>query len=793
MTALNNLLFRVSLLDGMSGPARTMMNNMDRVTSRIQGGFNKIAYGAGGLAGAAYSLDGILQPAKDMNKALGEISSMSVAQDVLDNLNKTALKFSVQFGESAAEFVSSAYDIQGAISGLVGNELPAFTYASDVLAKGTKADMATITNYVGTMYGIFHDKADAMGKANWINMMASQTAVAVNIFKSTGQGMSDAFENLGARAATANIAMEEQMAILGSLQATMKGAEAGTGYRSFLDKVVKSQKDLNLSFLDSHNHMLPMVDILTKIKGKYGDLSDQKQMAIVSKAFGESPEAMRVITALIGDIDGLSASIAQVGEQTGLQGAIDMAKAMTMPWEQAGKAVDAVRIMLGQKMLPVMTPVYNGITGISEKLMRWMDLFPHITTYIGYAVFAVLGIIAALSLLSIMVGVGMVSTVGFGLAWSAVGVILAPLTPLITALRMAWAVMKMEILAGSGVFTVLNAGLVAFGTQLKTNIAAVWAWNVALFSNPVTWIVLGIGLLIGLVAAAVIYWDTWTQAVANWFSAFDPFYLIGQGIGWIIVGFQSIGQAIDWLIAGFQAIPDWWNGFKAWVSTLNPLAAISEGIALFITGLEAIPQWWTRFKAWLASLNPFAGVGSALYNLMSGIQSVTGSDIPTAMARPDTVAQSPALAKLTAPAAIARPGPAIQQPPVLVKLDTPAAISQPTPTAQAPVLVKLETPAAIAQPQTVAPSLAAMTAQPQWLQQPAPGLLSDGFAQPQPIAPPAALSQSQTANVPKGGIMSQINNANNSKSIDVGGIYITNPQEKVSGQLLADQLLMSAG
>ncbi|MGZ5025707.1 MAG: phage tail tape measure protein [Methylobacter sp.] len=734
MNALNTLLFRVSLLDGMSGPARTMMNNMDRVTSRIQGGFNKIAYGAGGLAGAAYSLDSILQPAKDVNAALGEISSMSVAQDVLDNLNKTALKFSVQFGESAAEFVSSAYDIQGAISGLVGNELPAFTYASDVLAKGTKADMATITNYVGTMYGIFHDKADAMGKANWINRMASQTAVAVNIFKSTGQGMSDAFENLGARAATANIAMEEQMAILGSLQATMKGAEAGTGYRSFLDKVVKSQKDLNLSFLDGQNHMLPMVDILTKIKGKYGDLSDQKQMAIVSKAFGESPEAMRVITALIGNIDGLSASIAQVGEQTGLQGAIDMAKAMTMPWEQAEKAVDAVRIMLGQKMLPVMTPVYNGITGISEKLMRWMDLFPHITTYIGYAVFGVLGIIAALSALSIMVGVGMVTMIGFG---AAVAFITSPIT---------WAV----------------AGIIALGAAVVSGIAKWDEWG-----GAIMYVGRAITDAFGITGLLQYIWNLLTQIYTGWSMIFNVIYTNAGGIlsfiGDVVV---AVGQIIDILgrALGFGPVLDW----------------VEKLFNMIVTGWKLIAQM--TLPDWLQKLIPGLSANvDVTQTAVNQPRPVTQSpalaklDAPAVIAQPDTVAQSPALAKLTTPAAIAQPSPAIQHPPVLVNLNTPAAIAQPSPVAQPPVQVKLDTPAAIAQPQTAAPSLAVMA------------------AQPQPIAPPAALSQSQTANVPKGGIMSQINNANNSKSVSVGGITVNNYGQPVTGQRLADEIAMAVG
>jgi len=727
MTALNNLLFRVSLLDNMSGPARNMMSTMDRVTSNIQGGFNKIGYGAAGLAGAAYSLDHILQPAKEMQSALGEISSMNVGKDVLDKLNISALKFSVQYGESAAEFVRSAYDIQGAISGLSGNELPAFTNASAVLAKGTKADMGTITNYVGTMYGIFQKNADAMGKANWINMMAGQTAVAVNIFKTTGQGMSEAFTTLGAGAQTMGVGMAEQMAVMGTLQATMSGSEAGTKYRAFLDGVGNAQDKLGLKFTDSQGKMLPMVNILEKIKGKYGDIDTVAKSDLLKKAFG-TQEATALVKLLSTNIDGLSGSINEVGKQTGLQGAIDMANAMVQPWEQAKSAGDALMIMLGQKMLPVLKPVFNGIVSVSEKLMRWMDLFPNITTYIGYAVFAVIGIIAALSALSVVVGISQFLLVGWG--------------------------------AGAAVF---KGALWLLKGGLFNVIPAIWSFSAALLANPVTWIVLGIGALIGVIAAAVIYWDTWTQAVINWSSAWLESTGVFAWVDSVVAFFERIpqwwssfavwigtlnpfalvGAGIGLLIAGFDAIPQWWTGFTGWIATLNPFALVGVGIGLLIAGFDAIKNWWSEFKNWLATLNPFAGISSAADSVMRGIQSLTGIKMPDAMAALD----------------------------------------------------KVSSPTALAGPQTASPSLSALTAQPQWLQQPAPGLLTGGFTPPQPVAAPAAptaLSQSQTANVPKGGIMSQINNANNSKVVDVGGITIHNPSKPV-GPLLADELQMAAG
>jgi TP901 family phage tail tape measure protein len=690
MTALNNLLFKVSLLDAMSGPAKNIMSNMDRVTTRIQGGFNKIGYGAAGLAGAAYSLDNILQPAKDMQTALGEISSMNVGQDVLNGLNSAALKFSVKYGESAAEFVRSAYDIQGAISGLSGNELPAFTNASAILAKGTKADMGTITNYVGTMYGIFQKNADAMGKANWINMMAGQTAVAVNIFKTTGQGMSEAFTTLGAGAQTMGVGMAEQMSILGTLQATMSGSEAGTKYRAFLDGVGNAQDKLGLKFTDAQGKMLPMVNILEKIKGKYGAIDTVAESDLLKKAFG-TQEATALVKLLSTNIDGLSNSINEVGKQTGLQGAIDMANAMVQPWEQAKSAGNALMIMLGQKMLPVLKPVFNGIIGISEKLMRWMELFPNITTYIGYAVFAVIGIIAALSALSVAVGISQFLLVGWG--------------------------------AGAAVF---KGALWLLKGGLFNVIPAVWSFSAALLANPITWIVLGIVALIGVIAAAVIYWDTWTQAVISFTSK------------WLeLIGVFAL---VDSAIAGWEVLKGWWQSFKEWISALNPFEIVGKGIDWLIDKINMIP----------------------------GINIATSG------------ATNPALDKMATPPAIT--GPQTAAPTLSAMAAQPKWLQQPSPGLLTNGFAQQQTPA-----------LSALSAQPKWTQQPAPGLLTDGFAPPQPVAAPAALTQSQNANVPKGGIMSQINNADNSKSVSVGGITVNNYGQPVTGQRLADEIAMAAG
>ena len=137
--------------------------------------------GLAGMVGTAYALKAAMAPALGQNAALGEVASLGVAADALELLNQKSLEFSIAYGTNATAFVSSAYDIQSAIAGLTGTQLATFTGASNLLAKATKADAATITNYVGTMYGIFQKQADSMGKGAWVEQLTGQTATAVQM------------------------------------------------------------------------------------------------------------------------------------------------------------------------------------------------------------------------------------------------------------------------------------------------------------------------------------------------------------------------------------------------------------------------------------------------------------------------------------------------------------------------------------------------------------------------------------------------------------------------------------
>ncbi|MFM4852024.1 phage tail tape measure protein [Aeromonas caviae] len=501
MAWMEKLMMQVALVDQVTKPLAGINAQMDKVSKAGRQGWSNMAMGATTVAGGVMAIQGALGPAIEMDRALAEVASLDVQKDVLGALGREALKLSVQYGNSATEIVRSSYDIQSAIAGLEGNELPAFTRASTTLAKATKADTATITNYMGTMYGIFEQQAKQMGKANWVEDVAGKTALAVQLFKTTGQGMADAFGAIGANATAAGVSMDEQFAVLGQLQATMSGGEAGTKFKSFLAGVGGAQKALGMQFTDSAGNMLPVLTILDKLKMRYGETMSVAEGDELKKAFG-SDEAVAMIKLLMTNTKGLATNINALANTHGMGKAEQMAASMTDQWERVTQGWFAIRAAAFGVVLPAINAVVGLFADGANDVLRWTHLFPNLTKVISYAMLAIVGLSMVTGAWMLSAGLAKLATLGMGIAWT---IIMAPLN-------------------------LLKAGLVAFRAILL-------AVNIAMYANPIGLIVAGIVLLIGAVAAVIYYWDDLKKTFSDW------------GV------FQLLGKSIDWLIDKLNMIP----------------------------------------------------------------------------------------------------------------------------------------------------------------------------------------------------------------------------------------------
>ncbi|MFQ2737420.1 phage tail tape measure protein [Aeromonas caviae] len=529
MAWMEKLMMQVALVDQVTKPLAGINAQMDKVSKAGRQGWSNMAMGATTLAAGGLAVQAALGPAIEMDRALSEVASLDVQKDVLDALGREALKLSVQYGNSATEIVRSSYDIQSAIAGLEGNELPAFTRASTVLAKATKADTATITNYMGTMYGIFEQQAKRMGKANWVEDVAGKTALAVQLFKTTGQGMADAFGAIGANATAAGVSMDEQFAVLGQLQATMGGGEAGTKFKAFLAGVGSAQKALGMKFTDAAGNMLPVLTILDKLKARYGETLSVAEGDELKKAFG-SDEAVAMVKLLMTNTKALSTNINALANTHGMGKAEQMAASMTDQWERVTQGWFAIRAAAFGVVLPAINKVVGVFADGADTVLRWTHLFPNLTRAVSYALLAIVGLGMVTGAWMLVAGLAKMATLGLGIAWS---LLIAPLN-------------------------LLKAGLVAFRAILL-------AVNIMMAANPAVLLAYVVGgLLVGAIGLAIYYWDDLKKTLADW-GVLDAIQSMidGAAAGWAsfmhLLGnlspFQLLGRAVDWLIEKLNLIP----------------------------------------------------------------------------------------------------------------------------------------------------------------------------------------------------------------------------------------------
>ena len=554
------LAFILSLTDKVSAPLGRVKTSFSDLATQGENNIKQMGLGLGGMIGAAKGITASLEPALEMNRALGEVRSLGVAEDALSALNQKSLEFSVNYGENARDFVASAYSINGAIQGLSGNQLATFTNTSNLLAKATKSDADTMGAYVGTMYNLFKTSADAMGKSQWVEKLGGQTALAAQLFRTNGAQLKDAFKEVGQIANTAGVDIAEQFAVIGTLSSTMEGGDAGGLYKSFFENIGAASDKLGMKFTEQNGQLMPMADILAKLEGKFGDLTSAAANTKLTEAFGG--EGARVINALAKDTDRFKNGLEQLGKVRGLENAEKMAKAMVDPWQQFGAAVQALRIAFGQALIPMLAPLMDKLVGIAGTLTRWTQLFPNISRVVGITVLVILGLTAGMAAMTFTVGLAK-------MVW--------------LSLITIWKVLTWTGFRSIAMFlyhTVMIAGFVVGMVAMYTWMGlvkgamllwqgAIWLVNAAMLANPVLLIIIGIVALVAVVAAAIVYWDQWTAALMN-------------------------TAAFKWIAGQLQALSDWFGSIGGWAGMASAawdgIVAIFKGaINGLITMLNKIP------------------------------------------------------------------------------------------------------------------------------------------------------------------------------------------------------------
>ena len=533
--------FRVSLV----------LDMVDNMTSKVQGAADGVpsavqkmndAFGTMQKAGVAMTgmgtaivgaCMGTVTATFDTQDALAEVASLGVED--LGALEKAAKNFSDTWaGTTKSDFISASYDIKSGIASLTDEGVAQYTELAGLTAKATKATTADMTSLFATGYGIYKNYYSDLSDMEFGEMFSAGIATAVKNYKTSGTEMAGAIKTLGASATNANVPMEEQLAILGQLQATMSGTEAGTKYKSFLNTAASAGEKLGLNFLDANNQLLSMPDILEQLHGKYGDTIDAVEKKQLKDAFG-TDEAIALIDLLYNNTDQLKTGIDDL--QTSMDGGIDTTKKMaetvnSTPAERfqvLKQQMHNVTEELGKGLLPAVNTGLEAMIGLVQKGSDWVANNQE-------TVATIMKIVAILGVFLIVAGV----------VTATVGTLGKAMTSLKTVTTLAS--------KASGLF------------------------NSALLSSPITWV---IGLIVALIAIFKACGGDVEQLGATFSNIF------GKVGGFVGTAATAIAQKLpEFLQFGINLVLQIVSGIASGLPSL-----ISGGVSMLeslITGIQTI-------------------------------------------------------------------------------------------------------------------------------------------------------------------------------------------------------------
>jgi len=554
----------MNMIDNLTGPmARvttttgTSISKLDELSQT----FSNTAKAGAAMAGiGAQITDAALSPVKATfatKEALGELKSVGIED--LAALEKASESFSNTWaGTSKAEFIESAYDIKSAIASLSDDAVAKYTEIAGITAKGTKASIGEMTSLFATGYGIYKGYYKDMSDIDFGEMFAAGIAHAANIYKTDGPEMARSISALGAAATSAQVPMEEQFAILGQLQTTMSGSEAGTKYRAFLQSAAKAGEALGLKFTDANNQLLSMPEILSKLKGKFGETMDAAEKMKLTQAFG-TDEAVSLVDLLYSKTNDLQSGILGIYDSMGkgTSEVLDMANAInsTEPdqFEVLQQRLHNIGETIGNTLLPTVNQFLSKGEEILTKTASWVQNNQELVKVImlivlGFGSF----LTVAGSTIAVTSGMGLVFTKTFK-SIKDIYKVVRNLPDTITTVRLY------------GMFAM--DAIKKVGGALPGLISTIGRFGAALLTSPVTWIIVGIVALIAVIILLHKHWSTVTTFLKSAGSACA----------------NAIMAGLDWIKSGFQGIVTWITGKIAWFGESG-----KRLVTTFVNGIKSV-------------------------------------------------------------------------------------------------------------------------------------------------------------------------------------------------------------
>lgn len=589
--------FTLSLIDKLSRPLKQVQNNVTGFADKSKAAFARIGGGVLALAGTGMAIKGALSPAIEMYDALNDAAAKGIDNTALKTVQRDALAFSTTYGASAVEFVKSTEEINAAIAGLTGNELPKVTKVANVLAFAMKSTAAETSEFMGQMFGNFSSDAARLGKVQFAEQLAGKMVFMRKTFGTEMATIKDLME--GARGVGTNygIGLDEQLAVLGQLSRTL-GTEASSAYEGFMTGAIDGAKKLGLSFTDATGKMLSMPEMLAKLQGKYGKSleGNLKAQAELDEAFGDSSA---VVKQLYGNVALLQRNITELGGADGLKRTQEMATKMVKPWDRFIAILTAIKTVIGLTLIPVLYPLLNRLANMGQTFARWMQLFPNIARVVGYATMALLGFAAVGAVTNIVMGISSFVMGGLRGLWKALTSVTKIYTATIWLAQKAVLIWNITLGALRGILLAVRMAAILAGVGINF-----MSWPILLIIGALALLAVGCYLLIK-------HWDAIKAAVMNT----EAFTTVAAVVEWLGGIFSSV----------WQYISEGWDNFIALLKGFSPSEALSGMASGIVSMFDNV--WKTIKGSFLKSWNWIVGK----LNKIPGVNVSLAAEPPPAM------------------------------------------------------------------------------------------------------------------------------------------------------------------
>ena len=618
-------------------------------TARLQMGFAKLGkVGAGltafGVAGAA-TFFGVTKAAGTFEDSLRDTMTMTgLTGEAFEKMEKElgvlALQMSTRFGMSAAEINKSFYQVLSSGAQAGTRQFEALSESALMLAKVVGMEPAVaVESLSDALHSFEMDVANAEKMADVFFRTSMLGATTV-------PQMADAMKEASKVAVEMKIPLEDVAAVLtGFAGKGIKGAEAGTAFRMVMTKLAAPAKDarealakLGVQVYDSTTRkMRPILDIFKDMQIGLAHVTHEEREAALKAIAGE--EAFSKLGGLLASdlsiLEGWSREL-KVG---GVIQAAFTQKTQTLNFAFAAmkESLRNVAIVLGQQLLPVITPALGRIALFAGKVREFLSAHPMLTktavlfgaiaataALIVGPILTVVGIIGALGGVPAILGMVAVGFASLGSAALALGGLIStaflPVTAVVAGVALLYLAFKNNFLGiktivvstgkvlwsfFKGVWTGIKSALYPLVTAFKET----WAALKEAFS-PIVEGGKAIGELLGisLKGSTVMKAFGETAKVLGkviGYGLVTPTRLALTAVTWLMKGFALLiikaGEVIEWISSKWGSIRD---------VMLSPVALVLEGwntlkeglIGTFVAIKEAILSAFTSIKDSIAGV-----------------------------------------------------------------------------------------------------------------------------------------------------------------------------------------------